>query len=187
MTSSTPHAWIKPVPNLISAARIVLACYFPAAPPELRLALVVTAGVSDGIDGFIARHFRVTSWLGGLLDAAADKLFTLLALLTLANAGLLPLWQLPFLLLRDGIVALACAVLLLQKRWDDFKRMDSRWAGKATTFLLFGLMGAVLLDLEALRVPLFGLSFTASAAAAIDYYQSFQREEPESSPPPAPR
>lgn len=174
MTDANVRAFMKPLPNVISALRVVLAGYFPFAPPEQRLGLVVAAGLSDGVDGFIARRFDVASWVGGLLDAAADKLFTLVALLTLTHAGLIELWQLPLLLLRDVVVALASAVSALQRRWSDFKHMQSRWAGKATTFLLFGLMGVVLLDIDALKLPLLGLSITASAAAAIDYHQSFQ-------------
>ena len=174
-SQARPRAWIKPVPNLISAFRVVLALWFPFAPQELRLALVLTSGVSDGVDGFIARRFDATSWQGGLLDAAADKLFTTVALSTLAYQGMIPLWQLPLLMTRDIVVALACLAVALRRRWSDFKRMQSRIAGKATTFLLFGSMGAVLWPAPELVIPLLGLSICGSLAAAVDYAYSYQQ------------
>lgn len=176
-SSNDPRmAWIKPVPNLISLGRIGLALYFPFAPEEQRLSLVVAAGVSDGIDGIIARSFDATSWQGGLLDAAADKLFTAVALFTLAAAGMLELWQLGLLMTRDIVVLGASVMVALRRRFQDFQRMQSRLAGKATTFLVFGLMGVLLLDLASLRMSLLGLSIAASCAAAVDYAQSFLSE-----------
>lgn len=172
------HAWIKPVPNLISAFRIALAIWFPFAAPELRLAIVATAGVSDGIDGFIARRFDATSWQGGLLDAVADKLFTTVALVTLTVDGTIVPFHLPLLMMRDLVVASASAVVAARRRWGDFKRMQSRLAGKATTFLLFGTMGALLVPLPELVVPLVGLSITSSFAAAVDYARTFKEGAP---------
>ena len=167
------RAWIKPIPNLISVFRIALALWFPFAPHELWLATAVTAGISDGIDGFIARRFDASSWQGGLLDAAADKLFTTIALVTLTCEGLIVSWHLPLMLTRDLVVALACVVVAISQRWSDFRRMQSRLAGKATTFLLFGTMGALLLPVPELRMPLVGLSIASSLAAAVDYARSF--------------
>ncbi len=169
-------AWIKPIPNLISVGRVGLALYFPFAPQEQWLLLAVTAGLSDGVDGIIARGFRATSWQGGLLDAAADKLFTLVAFVSMVQAGLLEWWAMLLLLTRDISVAAACLVVALRRRFDDFKRMQSRLAGKATTFFFFGLMAVLLLGLDSLRMTLLGLSITASVAAAVDYAQSFYRE-----------
>lgn len=152
---------------------MLLALSFPFVPEALRLPVVVTAGVSDVLDGVIARHFGVTSWQGGLLDGAADKLFTTTALIVLTSADLLQLWELGLILTRDLCVAGACIVVLLRRRFGDFERMQSRFAGKATTLLIFVLMSALLLDLEPLRFPLLGLCIASSFAAAVDSAQSF--------------
>ncbi|MGD8860406.1 MAG: CDP-alcohol phosphatidyltransferase family protein [Myxococcales bacterium] len=166
-------AWIKPVPNLISAGRIGLAAWFPFAPQEWWLVIALGAGLSDGLDGYVARRFEATSWQGGLLDAAADKLFTTVALLTLTHAKLIAAWQLPLLMTRDIVVVATCVVIATHRRWDDFQHMQSRLAGKATTFLLFGLMAALLLPLPGAVMPLLGLSMAGSFAAATDYAQSY--------------
>ena len=61
------------VPNVLSGLRLVLAAGFWALPPSWRLAAVIAGGLSDWLDGFIARRFGVTSVAGGLLDGIADK------------------------------------------------------------------------------------------------------------------
>lgn len=155
---------------------MLLAIWFPSAPRELWLAIAIAAGVSDGLDGFLARRFDATSWQGGLLDAAADKLFTTIALVTLTCNGLIIEWQLPLLMMRDFVVVATCVVVATQRRWRDFKRMQSRLAGKATTFLLFGAIGALLLPVPELIMPLVTLSMTSSFAAAVDYARSFTEE-----------
>ena len=168
------HAWVKPVPNLISASRIGLALGFPFFPEDWRLGVVLLAGASDAIDGFIARRFDASSWQGGLIDAAADKLFTTVALVTLTCNGYIAGWHLPLLMMRDIVVASACAIVVARRRWSEFQRMQSRMAGKATTLLLFATMGVLLLPVPALALPLIGLSMASSLAAAVDYARSFK-------------
>ena len=186
LSTMPPAAWIKPIPNLISMGRVGVALWFPFAPVPWWLGLVVLAGVSDGLDGFIARRFQAQSWQGGLLDAAADKLFTLVALVTLTRAGLIAPVYLAPLLMRDAIVAGACMALLLQRRFKDFQHMQSRLAGKATTFLMFGLLGALILGIDELGTLLLGLTMTASGAAAVDYAQSYAKFRRQSGRPVSP-
>ena len=168
--------WLKPIPNVISVCRIGLALSFPFTPRELWLGLALTAGLSDAVDGFIARRYGATSVHGGLLDATADKLFTLIALVTFTRAGLIAAWQLPLLLVRDLFVAIACVLFLLQRRFDAFHRMQARSAGKITTFLLFGLMAALLLPIPALVGPFLALTMAGSALAAVQYAHTFRAQ-----------
>lgn len=70
----------------------------------LALTLIVVAGLSDGVDGFLARHFNWRTRLGGLLDPAADKLLLVSVFLTLTAVGLVPLWLALVVVLRDLII-----------------------------------------------------------------------------------
>jgi len=82
--------YIRFVPNILSTLRLILAGVFPFAPEPVWLWLIIGSGVSDVLDGWIARRWQVQSRLGAILDAVADKLFILVALLTIALAGKLP-------------------------------------------------------------------------------------------------
>lgn len=101
---------LRHLPNLISILRILLVP--PVAWLMLQgrfgesLLLFVVAGVSDGVDGFLAKHFGWTSRLGSILDPLADKLLLSVSFLTLAWLGHLPLWLAALILLRDLIIVI---------------------------------------------------------------------------------
>ena len=110
-----PLSWI---PNAICIFRIVLVVPIVAAllrgDFSVALALIVLAGVSDGVDGFLAKRFDWRSRLGSLLDPAADKLLLVSVFLTLTYLSLTPLWLAITVVLRDVvIVSGALAYLLL--------------------------------------------------------------------------
>jgi cardiolipin synthase len=96
------------VPNVLSALRIILTVpivfsllnhqYF------LTLILFLIAGVSDGLDGFVAKRFQFQSRLGSILDPVADKFLLVSSFLTLFWIGILPLWLVILILLRDLMI-----------------------------------------------------------------------------------
>ncbi len=96
------------IPNLITIARILLTLPVVIAMLfrefELALALFVVAGVSDGVDGFLAKQFHWQSRLGSLLDPIADKLLLVSSYLCLGWLGLLPAWLVAAVMLRDLII-----------------------------------------------------------------------------------
>lgn len=101
---------LKPrdIPNILTVLRIVLVPPIVWALMAQRfgvaLLLFVAAGVSDGLDGFLAKQFDWTSRLGALLDPLADKLMLLSSYLTLAWLGLLPVWLVVMVLVRDLVI-----------------------------------------------------------------------------------
>jgi len=165
-------AWLQQVPNVLSFCRLLCAVAFPFAPRSWWLTLTLVAGASDWLDGYLARQLRVTSWLGGLLDGLSDKAFVVLALVTLASAGELAWWQLPFLLLRDLSVASGVTVSALRRDQEAFKNMDSRTFGKLTTVVIFGLLLAIQLwpDAKAVHGVLYSAGTILSVAAGVDYF-----------------
>ena len=66
--------------------------------------LFFIAGVSDGIDGFLARAFNWKSKLGAMLDPIADKLLLTVIFITLAFKGVIPVWLAVLVVLRDIII-----------------------------------------------------------------------------------
>ena len=97
------------LPNLLSALRL-LAAPFAAwlilnNHDTAALLVFAAAGLSDGLDGFIARHWHVTSGFGAWLDPAADKLLMLLCFTALFAVGATPLWLLALVVARDGAIA----------------------------------------------------------------------------------
>jgi cardiolipin synthase len=89
---------VKPrdIPNLITGLRILLVAPFLWLLLEehygAALLLFVIAGISDALDGFLAKYYGWTSELGGLLDPIADKLLLMGAILALGWLNELPGW-----------------------------------------------------------------------------------------------
>ena len=112
------------IPNLISVLRIFLSVPVVWMLLEQRfdiaLILFAIAGVSDGLDGFLAKHYGWQSRLGGLLDPMADKILLVSSYVSLALLGLIPVWLMLLVILRDLVivtggargVTAACAIAL---------------------------------------------------------------------------
>jgi cardiolipin synthase len=96
------------IPNLICVLRIALVWPIIASLTGgrflLALVLVGVAGVSDGLDGYLAKRFDWRSRLGGLLDPLADKLLLVSTFLTLAWLGLAPVWLAAVVIARDVVI-----------------------------------------------------------------------------------
>ena len=101
---------LKPrdIPNLITGLRILLVAPFLWLLLEERygaaLLLFMIAGLSDALDGFLAKYYDWTSELGGLLDPIADKLLLIGAILALGWLGKLPGWLVVLVIARDLII-----------------------------------------------------------------------------------
>ncbi len=98
----------RDIPNLISFLRILLSVpvvwllferEFSAA-----LMLFAIAGISDGLDGFLAKHFGWESRLGGMLDPLADKALLMSSFLVLGALGLVPVWLVILVIFRDLVI-----------------------------------------------------------------------------------
>jgi len=132
---------IATVPNLLSLIRILAIPVFVAlllhrATEEAGLVLLGATLATDWVDGYIARRTRQVSNLGKLLDPLADRLAIAAGLIALVVRHAFPLWAALLILVRDGVVLLAVAILAAGPKI----RIDVRWIGKAATF---GLMTAV--------------------------------------------
>lgn len=96
------------IPNLICIARIILVwpilMALIAGQYPLALGLILVAGLSDGLDGFLAKRFNWQSRLGGLLDPLADKALLVSMFVALAMTGLVPAWLTAVVIIRDLVI-----------------------------------------------------------------------------------
>jgi cardiolipin synthase len=105
------------IPNLITSIRIILVPIFIIylLRDELTAALIVfiLAGLSDGVDGFVARMFNQKSRLGAFLDPLADKMLLVAAFVVLAARDYLPPWLTVVVISRDFFILLGVLILVL--------------------------------------------------------------------------
>lgn len=160
--------------HTLSLSRLVLAALFVMASDMwLRAALIAAAGLSDVLDGWIARHARLTTRLGALIDPLADRGFAVTAILALLLDGLLTPLQVCLLLLRDVATAVGFLVarVVPSLRSVEFK---ARTLGKATTSVqTLTLLAALLLPV--LVRPLVALAGVLAVAAVVDYSRTVLR------------
>ncbi|KAI0911946.1 CDP-alcohol phosphatidyltransferase-domain-containing protein [Ustulina deusta] len=161
LPSLTPHENIYTVPNLLTFSRLVAAPFIGYAilhdAHALALGLFAYAGVSDLLDGWIARRWNLQTVVGSVVDPMADKLLMTVLTVCLAMQGALPVWLATIILGRDvglGISAIYYRWISLPPpktftRYWDFSLPSAEvrptTISKYNTFLQLGLMGATML------------------------------------------
>ncbi|AWN47775.1 CDP-alcohol phosphatidyltransferase [Methylobacterium terrae] len=169
---------LRSLPNLITAARLaVVPVVVWAIVREAwgtAFLLFALAGISDGIDGFLARRYGLTSRLGAILDPLADKALMLGVLVGLTLAGLVPAWFPVVLVARDSLMVVGAGIARLAGRPLDTPPL---LVGKLNTAgqiaFLAWLLGGRALGIEApaaeaLAMPaLAGLSVASAAIQGL--------------------
>src|ERR1700689_2737700 len=107
----------------------------------LALGILVAGGLSDGLDGWLARELNQKTALGAYLDPIADKLLLSSSFFVLSLKDKIGWWLAILVLGRDVLLLVACAVILLTVGYRPFP--PSIW-GKATTFFEIALIVVVL-------------------------------------------
>ncbi|BAF86935.1 MULTISPECIES: CDP-alcohol phosphatidyltransferase family protein [Azorhizobium] len=96
------------LPNLITIGRLIIVPVviwaISADLPQLALGLFLLAGLSDAVDGFIARRFNMRTELGAYLDPLADKALLVSIYVTLAISGDIPRWVAIAVVSRDLMI-----------------------------------------------------------------------------------
>jgi cardiolipin synthase len=117
------------VPNLLTLARMGLIPFFIIAvldgQARRALAIFCVAGITDALDGFIARFFGQRSALGAYLDPIADKLLLTSAYVMLAIPGLhpgvqIPIWVTMLVIARDVLIVVVALILHLALQVSAF-------------------------------------------------------------------
>jgi len=189
--NSLDRVWT--LPNAISFARIVLLgafCWLLFGPDERIAATLVLmfVGVTDFLDGYLARRFNQVSTLGKVLDPVADRVVLVTGVLAIEIYGAVPVWLAAVVLGRELLVSVAVVVLAAL----GAGRIDVLWVGKAGTFGLLCCFPLFLLADEQARwarvladitwvavVPALILSFMAAAAYIPHARRALSERRPE--------
>ena len=142
------------IPNLLTFLRMALIPVFAIllyyGQSGWALLVFFIAGVSDGVDGFIARRFNQESELGTILDPIADKLLMTTAFIILTLPHIfpptrhlpVPFWVTAAVIGRDVlIIAVAGAIFIM----TNFRGFKPSWLGKASTVVQIFAVGLVLI------------------------------------------
>ncbi len=135
------------LPNAITIIRILLITLFLYKVIEGEMifatAVYLTAAITDGLDGFIARVWKLQTRLGTFLDPMADKLLITTSFLTLSVLKIIPLWLALAVISRDFIIVGGSLLVYLIK--NDLT-IQPQPIGKVTTFFQFSYILLVLLQ-----------------------------------------
>lgn len=170
------------IPNLLSLLRMALVPPFIIAlingQVKRALLVVVVAGISDLLDGFIARFFNQQSLLGTYLDPLADKLLVTAAYIILALPGLrhggafqIPSWVTVVVIARDVLLVVVALVLYLAA---GVRRFPASLLSKVTTVFQIGAVVVVLLtglwpELDTVALVLVYTVALLTLASGLDY------------------
>lgn len=163
------------LPNLVSLTRLPLAAAFPfcANWPPVAVGLLVVAGGTDVLDGWLARRRGETTTTGAFVDPLADKIFVAVVVATLAIDQLIPVWSVLLLVTREvGQVALfawTMGTAHRKLRGPPDKGPMASLPGKLTTALQFASVAATLV-IGSWVAPLFVLTAVAGIGAAVGYW-----------------
>lgn len=163
-----PNAVPMNLPNVISLSRLVLAVAFVAIDDSaVRIALIVVAGFTDFLDGWIARRQHIASPTGALIDPIADRVFVLTALAVYLYDGKITTPEFFIVLSRDFATAIGFFVAKIVP-WLKPAVFQARLLGKTVTVLQLTLL--VLVPLWRTPVDFLVLAIGAlSAASIVDY------------------
>ena len=193
LTGLTPHENIYNLPNILTVSRLIAApvTAYLLVHDQYRwaLALFAYAGITDLVDGWIARRWKLQTVAGSVIDPMADKALMIILTVTLAVKGALPLYLATLILGRDASLALAAiyyryaslpAPKTFMRYWDfslPSAEVHPTTVSKYNTFLQLVLIGSAL----ALPVVTAGGQSTAvlhslglqgvDLHAAMSYYQ----------------
>lgn len=179
------------LPNFITLLRLAVLPFFlytiSIGRFDVALALFVGAGISDGIDGYLARRFDMKSALGAYLDPIADKLllmssYVFLAIPSFPASVKVPPW-LAFLVVSRDLLLLTVGLLMILT--SSKRRFPPTWPGKVTAVtqiatVLFVLCANLWDWPRPLVLIAFGAAATTTLVSGFDYiYRAAKSGEPE--------
>jgi cardiolipin synthase (CMP-forming) len=164
------------IPNSLTALRLVLVpvfliIFFSDLPNSFLIAVLVflAAGLTDILDGYIARKYNMITKWGSILDPLADKLMSLTVLLSLTIKNIIPGWVLLIIGIKEILMIAGAAVM--------FKRganISAQVYGKASTALFY--VAIIVLEMFSRSLGLILIYATVLTAlfSLYKYFENFQ-------------
>ena len=139
---------LKNVPNILSVIRILLVPVFVilllTGHNVAATVVFLAAGITDVLDGYIARKYNCISTLGKVLDPLADKLIQASAFICLWVMNYIPWWMPVIYLIKEILTVIGASIVLTKKK----SVVMSNVFGKIATVLVFCAIAAILLFKE---------------------------------------
>ncbi len=125
------------IPNILTTVRLFLVpifAYLMLGTQNLYAAAIVLilSGITDIVDGYIARHYNMISNFGKVYDPFVDKLMQITAVVCLVLKGVIPIWLLLLVVIKEVTMIISGAILYFRKIV-----VSANWYGKATTVLFY--------------------------------------------------
>jgi len=157
----------KDIPNIISVLRMVLVVpivyLLLFESYQFALILIVVAGVSDALDGFLAKRYDWSSQLGSFLDPLADKILLVCCFFVCVFIGLVPAWLFIMVVMRDVIIALGA--LLYHFTVEEFNG-DPPFSSKLNTTFQIIYLVMLIASQNTISVPVNWIEYAVYAVAA---------------------
>jgi len=171
------------IPNVLTLARIILTPFIVFAilekQPVMALLLMGLAGLTDMLDGAIARYFNQRSTVGAFMDPLADKLMLISTIVTLYMIGRIPLFLFLAVVFRDIIIMVgAIAYEMVTHKLE----MQPTMTSKITTVLQINLVLTVLTEMawqmpgEMFQQAAIWLAFAFTCMSGIQYMVVWMRK-----------
>ena len=167
--------FILNLPNILTLVRMLITpifiiCLIKGAY-QMALLIFTLAGVTDGLDGLLARLLDQKTTLGAYLDPIADKLLLVSAFVTLAVQQMIPAWLTVVVISRDVLIIIGIAILEVSK--VDYQIQPSM-VSKCTTVAQLATIFLLLLSiqttaLEHALLPVYWLTTALSIASGLHY------------------
>lgn len=166
------------LPNALSIIRIILTVPIVIALLKeqylLTLMLFLFAGITDALDGWIAKQFSFQSRLGSILDPMADKILLASTFLGLYWVGILPLWLLLLIFVRDIIIVAGALGYFLGEMNESNELLEPTLISKFNTVLqialiLFLLVMQIYIELNTFKDMLYIVIATSTGLSGADY------------------
>jgi cardiolipin synthase (CMP-forming) len=159
------------IPNFISIARLLLVpviVYLMLIDHMLEAGLLfVLAGISDAVDGFIAKRFGTTSELGRYLDPIADKALLMSVFVTFGLQGALPIWLIILVVSRDILIIGAVMLAWIMEHPVRVQPLMVSKANTATQIVLVVIVFGVEAGLELLALAVLPIVWLVAALTII--------------------
>jgi cardiolipin synthase len=143
---------------------------------EFHPALVVftVAGVTDALDGFLARVLKQQTMAGRILDPLADKMLLVSSFVTLSMTGIVPVWLTVIVIARDFIILAGVTLLFMFREGVE---IAPSFIGKFTTVLqlasvFFAMTGMDVHEVSWLVAPLFRATAAITVISGMHYMYS---------------
>ena len=168
------------IPNLITLGRVILVPFviwlIISGNTKAAFFAFALAGVSDGVDGFLAKRFGWQTELGAFLDPLADKLLLVSIFISLGAKGQLPSWFVIAVVSRDVLIVTAVLLSWVLEHPVQMKPLAVSKVNTAAQILLAGLVLAddgFRLSLDLTRMTLLWLTTGLTLYSLASYLRSW--------------